>query len=129
MKQLISARRAAQILLGILGVVVVVHILVLIGVVSSDVVWGGNATEGSVVVLEGIALATTLLFMAVVAAKGGMITLPVPSQTVDIGMWVMVVYFSLNTLGNLLAQSNTETLFFAPLTLVMVVLALRLAVE
>lgn len=129
MKQLVSARRAAQILLGILGVVVVVHILVLMGVIPSDVVWGGNAEEGSVVVLESIALATTLLFMVVVAAKGGMMTLPIPAKTLDIGMWLMVVYFILNTLGNLLAQSNTETLFFAPLTLVMVVLALRLALE
>lgn len=129
MKQLISTRRAAQILLGILGVVVVVHILVLIGVIPSDVVWGGNATEGSVVVLESIALATTLLFMAVVAAKGGLITLPVPPKAITIGMWFMVVYFILNTLGNLLAQSSTETLFFAPLTLLMVVLALRLALD
>ncbi|MEN9442639.1 MAG: hypothetical protein RLZ33_2716 [Bacteroidota bacterium] len=41
--------------------------------------------------------------------------------------WLFFVLFSLNTLGNLFAETLTETLIFTPLTILLAVLSLRLA--
>ena len=58
MKKLISAKLAGNILLAALGVLFVFHILVLLGVLPADIVWGGQITDAqtNLVMLETVAL-------------------------------------------------------------------------
>jgi len=52
-----------------------------------------------------------------------------PNKLITIGMWVVFAYLVLNTLGNFASGVSAETWFFGPLTIVMVLSALRLAIE
>ena len=45
MKKLISAKLVGNILLAALGVLFIFHILVLLGVLPADIVWGGQITD------------------------------------------------------------------------------------
>jgi len=127
-KKLISLKLAGNILLVAIAALLVFHILVLVNIVPASIVWGGQA-QGNIVVLELIALVVTLLFAAMIAAKTGYIRAGKLQLVVNIGMWLIVVFLILNTIGNLASGVHFENLIFAPITVILALLALRLAIE
>ncbi len=123
---------AANILLAIMALFELMHVLILVGIVPSSIVWGGrmDASGSSVVLLEGIAFVVMLLFMLIVAIKAGYIKAgKILKRIVDITVWVLFVYFLLNTVGNFASHSFVEQWVFSPVTIIMAVLTLRLAIE
>jgi len=131
MKRIISARWAANILLIALGLVAIFDVLVLFGILPSDIVWGGQIGDSSAyrVLLEIIALLGASIFAIVTAAKIGYIPAGRFTRLVTVGVWVIFVFFILNTLGNLASGVSFEKLIFAPITIVLAFFALRLAIE
>jgi len=131
MKALISARMAGNILLISLGLLTIFHILILLNVVSPDIVWGGQAgnTEVSLLTLEIIALLVTALMAVIIAAKIGYIQAGRFKVAVNIGIWIVVAYLLLNMLGNLASGVSAESFIFAPITLILALFALRLAIK
>lgn len=131
MKRLINARWAANLLLSALGALALFHVLVMARVVPARVVWGGqlDVPKEGMIVLEVVALAVTLLFALIVAMKGDYITVPGLRGVAKVGMWVVFGYFVLNVVGNLASVSSVEMLIFTPVTILLAILALRLALE
>jgi hypothetical protein len=131
MKKLISARLAGNILLVALGLLALFHILVLLGVIPADIVWGGmvQGVPSNLVTLETVALLLTLLFILIIAAKTGYVQAGRLSSAVNIGVWLIFAYLLLNTLGNLASGVSFEKLIFAPITILLALCALRLALE
>ncbi len=130
MKKLISARGAGNILLVALGLVMVFDVLVIVGVLPSDIVWGGQLGDSAAtrVILESVALVVALLFAVVIAAKVGYLQAGAFGRVVTVGVWVICGFFILNTLGNLASGASFEKLIFAPVTVVLAILAWRVAV-
>ena len=131
MKKLISARLAGNILLVALGLLALFHILVLLGVIPADIVWGGmvQGVPSNLVTLETVALLLTLLFILIIAAKTGYVQAGRLSSAVNIGVWLIFAYLLLNTLGNLASGVSFEKLIFAPITILLALCAFRLALE
>lgn len=131
MKKLISAKLAGNILLAALGLVLVFHILVLLRIVPADIVWGGRiqGVPENLFTLETIALLVTVLFMLIVAAKIGYIQAGRFSAVVSIGVWLIFAFLLLNTLGNLASGVSFENLIAVPITILLALCALRLAIE
>ena len=131
MKKLISARLAGNILLVSLGLLVVFHVLVLLGAVPADIVWGGmiQGAQTNLILLETIALLITILFILIVAAKVGYIQAGKLSGVVNAGVWLIFAFLLLNTLGNLASGVSFENLIAAPATILLALCALRLAIE
>jgi hypothetical protein len=131
MKKLISAKLAGNILLTALGLVLVFHLLVLLRVIPSDIVWGGRiqGVPENLLTLEIIALLITLFFMLIIAAKADYIQAGKLSGTVNIGVWLIFAFLILNTLGNLASGVSFENLIAAPITIILALCALRLAIE
>lgn len=132
MRRFIAFRTAANVLLALFGAAFVFQLVVLAGFIPTEMVWGGrlaNAEERSVGAL--VSLAVLLAMMAVLLLATGRVVLgasPVRSARVGRhGMWVIVVLFALNTVGNLFALDLRETLIFTPITLVSALLAWRVA--
>jgi hypothetical protein len=130
-KRLISAKLAGKILLWALGLLAAFHVLGLLRVVPSDIVWGGQigGSAANLMTLEIISLVITLLFAAIVAAKMGYILAGKFRALVAVGVWIVFAYMILNLVGNLASAVSFENLIFAPITLIMAFLALRLAIE
>ena len=131
MKKLISAKSAGNILLVLFGLLVVFHILVLLDLLPSNIVWGGQASEApsTLRTLETISLIFTILFAIVVAAKIGYIKVGKFVRVINILLWIIFAYVLLNIAGNLASSTSLEKLVFTPITIVAAFLVLRLAIE
>ena len=131
MKKLISVKLAGNLLLISLGLLVIFDILILLNVLPSNIVWGGQIKDpaANLIVLELIALVVTFIFAIVIAAKMDYIKAGGFTKAVNIGVWVIFAYLILNTLGNLASGVSFENLIFAPITLALAFCAFRLAIE
>lgn len=130
MTKLFSAKLAGNLLISALGLLAVFHILVLLGLIPADIVWGGMIQDGqsNLVMLEVIALAVTLLFMLIIAAKVGYVRSGKLAGAVNIGVWLILVFLLLNTLGNFASGVSFENLIAAPVTILLALCAFRLAI-
>ncbi|MBI9044633.1 MAG: hypothetical protein JEZ06_09120 [Anaerolineaceae bacterium] len=131
MKKIISFNTAGKILLGSFTLLIILHILILLQIIPSSIVWGGqlDGSSSNLVTMEIIALSTTLLFITLTAARMNLIKLDKFKKVINISMWIIFAYMLLNTLGNLASGVTAEKLIFTPLTVVMAFCALRLAIE
>jgi hypothetical protein len=131
MTKILSARLAGNILLVAFGLLAIFHVLVLLGFLPSSITWGGQVagSPASLRALEVVALLVTVLFAILVAAKLDYIQAGRFRILASIGMWVMLAYLLLNTAGNLASAVRLENLLFAPITLILAICALRLAIE
>ena len=131
MKKLISKKLAGNLLLISLGLLVIFDILILLNVLPSNIVWGGQIKDqaANLIVLELIALVVTFIFAIVIAAKMDYIKAGGFKKAVNIGVWIIFAYLILNTLGNIASGVSFENLIFAPITLALAFCAFRLAIE
>jgi len=129
MKKLISAKLAGNVLLFSLGLLLLFHILVLLKIIPASIMWGGQANAGNIVMLEIVALVVTLFFGYVIAAKTGYVQVGKFGGMVKILVWIIFLFLVLNTLGNLASGISAENFIFAPITLILALCALRLAIE
>ena len=130
MRKLISLETTGNVLLVLFGLLVVFHILVLLNLIPSNVVWGGRAGSlSNLRTLVTISLIFNVLFAIVVAAKIGYIEARSLSRVINILLWMIFAYLLLNTAGNLASSSALETLLFTPITVVAALLVFRLAIE
>ena len=117
-------------MLVLLGCVLVFHILVLAGLVSFEMVWGGRLQDAQQMrAFEIVSITANLLILGTVAMRGDYVSRVLPAKVVTVLLWIFFAIFSLNTVGNIFAQSKTEALVMTPLTLLSAILCWRMAVE
>ena len=122
---------AGNVLLILMFLLLLFHVLIMLQILPSDIAWGGQLENSSPdrITFEIIALSITVLFMLIIAAKTGYINHGKLKKPVNICMWIVVAYFALNSLANFISEVPFENFFFGPLTVLMTLLALRLAVS
>ena len=114
----------------ILNLVIIFHLLILSGVVSYAIVWGGRLTSTKeMIIFEAISILLNILMIVIVAHHAGFLRLPLKATVSRIGIWIMVLVFALNTVGNLMSVNETERIIFTPLTFILAVLCLVLALR
>ena len=122
-----GAAPAARILLVMLALLAVFHMLVIIRIFPSDMVWGGRGGSGAAGRLETVGVTVTVLFMLITAMRAGFLWPGRLRRTVKVAMWVVFVYFTLNIIGNVTSVSSAEKAIFIPVSVIMALLALRVA--
>ena len=127
--QAIPAKAAALTVLVLLAGVVMFHVLVLAGVVPQNMVWGGRVSNlMQMQVLEAVSMFVVLLSMAIIASKAGYIKPLMPTKSINMALWMLVVFFSLNTVGNLFSATSVEMILFTPVTFISALLCYRLVI-
>ena len=130
MKEIVSRKTSGIILIICLLTLMVFHILVILKILPSNIVWDGQMDNGlSVLFLEIAALVLTAFFILIAAAKTGYIKSHRLRKAANAGIWVIVVFFSFNIAGNLMAKTYLEKLVFTPLSILMVICSIRLATK
>ena len=122
---MLKKENVIKLLIGLLSIVVIFHILVLLQIIPYNIAWGGRlktVQEMYVFEIVSIALNLFLLWIVWLRAKN------VKSKTVNIILWVFFGIFSLNTIGNLFAQTTFEK-YFSILTLIFALLILRVLIK
>jgi len=105
------------------------HILVLVGIVPTDIIWGGRLqTSEEILQFELISILTLSLLGIVILGKQFSVKKRI-QQLCTILLWLFAILFLLNTIGNLVAKNSLETIIFTPITLISAILCVRLAIE
>ena len=126
----INIRFATTLMLVLLSCVVVFHLLVLLGAIPYNVVWGGRLESASqMYMFEAVSITINLAVIAIVGIKAGHIRPYISKKAVTILLWALAMLFALNTVGNVFSATVLETIVFTPLTLISAVLCYRMAVE
>lgn len=128
MKALIAERLAIHVLLAVFLVTTVFHVLVVVGVVPFAIVWSGRLRDHSQMLrFEAGSLTVTLLMLAIVAVRAGYMNIKIPARVMTVVFSLMFLLFLANTAGNLASKNALEKRLFTPLTLVLALLSLRVA--
>ncbi|MDO8998525.1 MAG: hypothetical protein Q7W45_02085 [Bacteroidota bacterium] len=130
MKNLIPERFAILGLITLLSIFLTFHILVMLGIIPFEIVWGGrlkNKTE--MIKFEIVSVLINLTMLSVVLIRASFIKLPINNTLIKIILWIMFGLFLLNTLGNLFSLNEFERNVFTPITLVLSLFSLRLAIS
>ncbi|NJN41467.1 MAG: hypothetical protein HC811_03715 [Flammeovirgaceae bacterium] len=126
----LSFRLSVYGVLFFLSLVIIFHILILTQVIPFQIVWGGRLeTLSQMRIFETISIFINVLMLVVVADKADYLKLPFSTKTITIILWVFVVLFAVNTIGNLFSKNRLEQLLFSPLTLLAAILFARIAIE
>lgn len=101
-----------NIALGLVTVVVLFHALIIIKVVPYEIAWGGRIqNDKQMYILEVISISVNLLLGFVLLMKGGYIKIQFNIKTINAILWIFLILFALNTIGNLFAKTNFEKSF------------------
>lgn len=130
MKKLISVKLAGNISIVLMVLLIIFHILIMIGIVPYDIVWGGQIKDDvSLMKFEIFSLVTSFLFLVIVLVKVDYLKFTKFRKITNIAVWIMFIFFLLNTVGNLASGVTLEKLIFTPITIILSVLIFRLAIE
>jgi hypothetical protein len=106
----------------------VFHLFILTGVIDYTIVWGGRLkTEAQMQQFETVSLVLNFIFLVVVCIRMNWLPIQIPRIAVTITLWLMAALFLLNTLGNLASLNSLETWVFTPVTLVLTIFCVVLA--
>jgi len=114
---------ALQIMFVLLGALVIVHSLILGQIIPYDQVWAGkiNSVE-EMRTFEIVSILINVFMLSILGIKYHQLKNNKRKKLIDVLIWVFAVFFLLNTLGNLFAESKLELIAGTTLTLVSSVL-------
>lgn len=107
-----KAKTAIKIMLWLVGAIVLFHLGIVIKIVPYEITWGGRlSNDTEMYVFESISIAMNLILMAALLVKGNYLRARIPMKLVNVVLWVFLLLFGLNTIGNILAKTNFEKCF------------------
>jgi len=129
MLNFIPKRFAIHLLLLLFTAVMLFHLLVMLGVIPFEIVWGGRLTREKMIQFESASLLLNGVMLTVIGIYAGYVNLNVNPKILKGALWIMVALFFLNTLGNLYSNNDLEKIIFTPVTMLLTVFCLRLAMD
>lgn len=112
-----NQRRALVFMIGLMTAVIVFHLLIVLQVIPYTIVWAGKLnTVEEMYAFEAVSITINLLLLVVLLLKGGYLKNRLSQGLLTGFLWVFIVIFALNTIGNLMAETQFERLAFTPMT-------------
>lgn len=129
-KNLIPINKAYWVFVGVSCFALCYHLLIITQVVPYANAWGGRLPSlQAMYAFEAFSFINQLFFIGLAYAKYKNIGNRNVQRSLSIILYIIFVLLLLNTLGNIFSKSTFEAVFFTPITLVMSLMALRLALE
>ena len=123
----IPYRFAIGAMVAILLLVLIFHVLILIQIIPYAIVWAGKLENvQEMVVFEMISIVVNLVLIFVILTQGNYLKIDFSQKVLNFTLWVFIVVFSLNTIGNLFSKTSFETIVFTPLTFISAILCYRI---
>lgn len=124
-----TERFAINGLLTILSLFILFHSLVILNIIPFGVVWGGTMKDKSqMLTFETVSIIINILMLAVAGIKAGYLKIGISQVVVRVILWIMSALFVMNTLGNLLSDNQFEKIVFTPVTVILSIFSLRVAI-
>ncbi len=130
MKKILSANLAIKVTLGILSMVLLFHILIFVQIIPYTIVWGGRLKSVEEMrVFEVVSILINTFIIMVLLLKANYIKNNTSKKLLNGIIWVFMIVFAVNTIGNLFANTKFELYVFTPMTFVLSLLCLRIVLE
>jgi hypothetical protein len=109
----------------------ILQLLLALGLLPISMAWGGTQSELTPAFrISGFVAAVVLcLFAYLVRRRVGLAGPESPSRLTKILAWLVTIYLGLNVVGNFVSASRAETLIFGPLSLLLFIACLLVAVS
>lgn len=121
---------AAKLALALLTTLTLFHVMVVIGVIPYNIVWGGRLKDhDQMLALESMSISINLFLMLIIAVRANYLKTTAPALVLKTFLWLFAALFAFNTLGNLMSSNVLEAIIFTPVTIVLSLLCIRLAIE
>ena len=119
----ITKKQALKMMLGLLIVVIIFHLAIITQLIPYTIVWAGKLkTVEDMYAFEALSISINIFLIAILLLKGNYIKHGISNKALNIILWLFVAIFSLNTIGNLMAETLFEKIVFTPLTLLSAIL-------
>lgn len=115
-------RIAIQLMLWLIILVIIFHLSIILKIIPYEITWGGRLkSDSEMYVFETISIVINLFLIWILSIKGNYIRQVIPIRVVNLILWIFLVIFVFNTIGNVFAKTNFEK-SFAIITLISSVL-------
>jgi hypothetical protein len=107
-----DTKKTIKTLIVIYSITTVFHSCILLKIIPYDITWGGRLqNDQEMYVFEIASIAINLFLIWILSMKGNFVTYKFPVKVIHIILWIFVVVFALNTVGNLFAKTLLEKAF------------------
>jgi hypothetical protein len=107
-----DTKKIIKTLLVIYSIIAVFHSCILLKMIPYDITWGGRLqNDQEMYVFETTSIAINLFLIWILLMKGDFVTYKFPVKVIHIILWIFVVVFALNTVGNIFAKTIFEKAF------------------
>lgn len=117
-------------LIVILSIFLVFHFLILFKIIPYTIVWGGRLkTDKEMYRFESVSVLLNFFFLLIILAYSNVLTISIPTTVMTIILWIMAALFAFNTLGNITSKNKLEKTLFTPITILLTMFSLILALQ
>ena len=114
---------ALKIMIALLTAVTLFHISVITQLIPYTIVWAGKLNSlKEMYVFEAFSILSVVFLLTLILLKQYYLKREIESKILNGILWLFIVLFALNTLGNLFAKTMLEKVVFTPLTLISAIL-------
>lgn len=125
-----TPKLALRIVLSILSLVLLFHLTVMVGIVPYKIVWGSKLHSiNQMLVYEWITILISAIIFLVFLIKARLVKTFLPLAIVNFLLWIVFVFYSINTLLILTSGTSIEKAVFTFLSFLMALSTYRLAKE
>ena len=105
-------------MIGLLTLVIIFHLAIITQLIPFTIVWAGKLkTLDEMYAFEAVSISINIFLIIILCLKGNYIKHRISDKVLNTILWFFVALFTLNTIGNLVAETLFEKLVFTPLTL------------
>ena len=105
-------------MIPLLTLVVIFHFAIITRRIPYQIVWAGKLKSvDEMYAFEAASIAINIFIIALLFLKAKHIKRNTSNKILDALLWLFVILFAANTVGNLMAETWFEKLVFTPLTL------------
>jgi hypothetical protein len=107
-----DTKKMIKTLIVIYSIITVFHSCILLKIIPYDITWGGRLqTDQEMYVFETASITINLFLIWILSMKGDFVTYKFPVKVIRVILWIFVVVFALNTVGNIFAKTLLEKAF------------------
>lgn len=117
-------------ILIILSFLLVLHFCVILKIIPGKIVWGARLkSDKEMYRLEILSIIINIFFLLSILAHADFGLIIFSKITMTIILWIMTIFFAFNTIGNILSKNKLEQRLFTPITILLTIFSLVLALS
>lgn len=114
-----SKANALKVMTGLLSAVLLFHLAVLFQLIPYQIVWAGKLESVEEMrVFESVSIVINIMLIFVLRVKANNLKNGTTNRVINGLIWIFIVLFGLNTVGNLFSKNWIELVFGTALTLI-----------